>query len=117
MVPFAGSDFWIADLGLEFLHWPKQRLLRKEMRHSQFCHVLESSNPGAGTNGYARVVAWIKAENGGLIHADAYDSQNQLLKQFDPTELEKVNGQHELKEMEMRNRRTGSHSWVTYDLK
>src|SRR5260221_7645511 len=22
--PFAGSDFWIADLGLEFLHWPKQ---------------------------------------------------------------------------------------------
>src|ERR1017187_9255131 len=21
MIPFAGSDFWVADLGLEFLHW------------------------------------------------------------------------------------------------
>src|SRR5262245_3265303 len=24
MIPFAGSDFWVADLGLEFLHWPRQ---------------------------------------------------------------------------------------------
>src|SRR6185436_18362085 len=31
MVPFVGSDFYIADLGLEFLHWPQQRILRKEM--------------------------------------------------------------------------------------
>jgi hypothetical protein len=34
MIPFAGSDFWVADLGLEFLHWPKQLLLRREMRRS-----------------------------------------------------------------------------------
>ena len=27
MAPFAGSDFWIVDLGLEFLHWPRHRLL------------------------------------------------------------------------------------------
>src|SRR5205807_3295664 len=40
MVPFAGSDFWVADLGLEFLHWPDQRVLRKELRRSQSCAVL-----------------------------------------------------------------------------
>ena len=40
MAPFAGCDFWIADLGLEFLHWPNQRLLKKQMRHSKVCYVL-----------------------------------------------------------------------------
>ena len=29
MAPFAGSDFWIADLGYEFLHWPKQTRIVK----------------------------------------------------------------------------------------
>jgi len=30
MVPFAGfKTFYIADLGLEFLHWPQQRLLKR----------------------------------------------------------------------------------------
>src|SRR5580765_2644564 len=27
-VAFAGSDFWLIDLGLEFFHWPTQRLIR-----------------------------------------------------------------------------------------
>ena len=45
MSPFAGSDFWVADLGLEFLHWPQQRITKKEMRRSLFCNVLESINP------------------------------------------------------------------------
>ena len=27
MTPFAGSDFWVADLGLEFFHWPEQKVL------------------------------------------------------------------------------------------
>src|SRR5262249_2824344 len=53
MVAFAGSDFWIADLGLEFLHWPKQRVLRKELRLSQSCDVLESINPEPQPGGYA----------------------------------------------------------------
>ena len=39
-----------------------------------------------------------------------------LIKQFDPTGLKKVNGQRELEEMEMRNEKTGSQSWVKYDL-
>ena len=28
MIPFAGTDFWLADLGMEFLHWPEQRLVK-----------------------------------------------------------------------------------------
>jgi len=116
MSPFAGSDFWIADLGLEFLHWPKQAVIRKEMRKGQFCDVLESTSPTPTTGGYSRVVAWIDIDSGGIVHADAYDTQDRLLKLFDPTALKKVNGQHQLKEMEIRNRQTGSRSRINFDL-
>ena len=29
-------------MGMEFLHWPTQRLLRKEIRRGQSCDILES---------------------------------------------------------------------------
>jgi hypothetical protein len=117
MAPFAGSDFWVADLGLEFLHWPEQRLLKKEMRHSKSCDVLESRNPQPAPNGYARVVSWVTIEGPhGIVHADAYDSRNEVIKSFDPTNLEKINGDYQLAEMEMRNRKTGSQTWIKFDL-
>ncbi len=113
MAPFAGSDFWIGDLGLEFLHWPAQRLLKKEMRHSKSCDVLESINPAPVPGGYARVVSWIMIESPhGIVHADAYDAQGKLLKQFDPKDLEKVNGEYRVDEMQMRNRQTGSRTVI-----
>jgi len=62
MIPFADSEFWVADLGLEFLHWPRQRLLKKEMRHSKSCEVLESVNPQPVPGGYRARVSWIIIE-------------------------------------------------------
>ena len=38
------------------------------------------------------------------------------MKEFDPSGLKKVNGQRKLEEMEMRNRKTGSHTWIKFDL-
>ena len=117
MIPFAGSDFWVADLGLEFLHWPEQRLLRKEMRHSKFCSVLESSTPQPVPGGYSRVVSWVITESPhGIVHADAYDDRNELIKVFDPVNLETVGGDYQLAEVEMRNRKTGSHTWIKFDV-
>jgi hypothetical protein len=116
MVPFAGSDFWVADLGLEFLHWPNQKVLRREMRHGQPCAVLESINPSPAHGSYARVVSWVDTDNGGMLHADAYDDKGQRMKEFDPTGLKKVNGHRQLEEMEMRNLKAGSHTWIKFDL-
>jgi len=112
MVPFAGSDFWVADLGLEFLRWPAPRVLRREMRKGRAAQVLEARNPQANPAGYSRVVAWMDTETGGVLHADAYDAKGELLKVFDPTGVRK----HELEEMEMRNLRTDSHTWIKFDL-
>jgi hypothetical protein len=114
MVPFAGSDFWLADLGYEFLHWPKQAVLKNDMRHSRACKVLESSNPTPGT--YSRVVCWITVEKPHApVHADAYDATGTRFKQFDPKNLEKVNGVYQIESVEMRNSKTGSHTILEFD--
>jgi len=117
MVPFAGSDFYIADLGLEFLQWPQQRLIKKEMRKSRFCEVLESTNPHPATEGYSRVICWVEQEAPhGIVHADAYDAKGKLFKRFDPTEFEKVQGQYQLQEMEIRNLKVDSKTRIEFDL-
>jgi hypothetical protein len=117
MSSFAGSDFWVADLGLEFLHWPGQKLLKKEFKRSCGCSVLESANPQPSANGYARVVSWIDNETGGIVQAEGYDVKGKLLKEFAPKSFKKVNGQWELQEMEIRNVQTGSRTRLEFDLK
>ena len=117
MIPFAGSDFWVADLGLEFFHWPGQKLLKKVVRSSRGCSVLESTNPEPATNGYSRVVSWIDSESGGILHAEAYDAKGKLLKEYDTKKLKKVNGQWQVEEMEICNDRTGSSTRLEFDLK
>lgn len=117
MVPFAGSDFWVADLGLEFLHWPRQRVLNYEMRHGKSCKVLESVNPQPVPGGYARVVSWIMNESPhGIVHADAYDAGGERIKYWDPKNIEKVQGEYQLETMEMRSRKTGSETIIKFNL-
>ena len=116
MTPFAGSDFWLADLGLEFFHWPEQRLWKREMRRGKSCQVLESRRPDSWTNGYSRVISWIHTESGAIVQAEAYDAQGKLLKEFRPTAVEKVNGAWQLKEMEIENVQTGSRTTLVFDL-
>lgn len=117
MVPFAGTDFWLADLGLEFFHWPNQRLVKKEIKRGQACKVLESSiadtaNPGA----YVRVVSWIDSDSDGIVQAEAYDANSKLIKTFAPKSFQKVNGQYQLKEMEIRDEQKDSRTRLEFDL-
>ena len=120
MIPFAGSDFWLADLGLEFLHWPDQRLLKKELKRSQSCYVLESRNPDAN-GGYARVVSWMDIDSvrdagqAAIVLAEAYDAKGKLVKEFEPKGITKVHGQWQLEEMEIRNAKTGSRTSIKFN--
>ena len=116
MVPFAGSDFWVADLGLDFLHWPKQLLVKKEMRRSRSCNVLDSINPQPIAGGYSRVRCWLDIESGGIVMAEAYDARDRLLKEFAPKEMKKIQGEWQLEEMEIRNVQAGSKTRVVFDL-
>jgi hypothetical protein len=116
--PFAGSDFWLSDLGLEFLHWPDQRILRRdkpEMRKGRPCRVLESNNPQA--KGYTRVRSWVDLENKGVILAEAFDSAGRLIKRFSVGSVQKVDGEWQLKDMEMIDEIRGSETRLEFDLK
>ncbi len=91
-------------------------MIKKEMSRSQFCKVIESINPQPATNAYSKVVSWIQHEGGGIVHAEAYDANGKLLKIFEPKEIEKVGGQWQLREMEMRNVQTKSRTRIEFDL-
>jgi len=117
MVPFGRSDFWITDLGLEFLHWPEQRIVEEakiKMRKGRPCKVLESVKPRAEAAGYTRVRSWVDAEKRQPILAEAYGPDNRLIKEFEIGSVTKVNGQWELKNLEMRNAKTDSQTVLQF---
>ncbi len=117
MTPFAGSDFWAVDLGLEFLHWPAQKILRGDTARGRLCNVLESTNPNPSTSGYSRVLCWIDNESLGIVKAEAYDAKGKLLKEFLPKDIKKVDGQWQVGSMEIDNVQTGSRTKLEFDLK
>ena len=71
LLPFAGSDFLECDLGLEFFHWPAQKVLPKttSLKRGREYTLLESTNPNPTPNGYSRVLSWIDKESGGILAA------------------------------------------------
>lgn len=118
-VPFAGSDFWWCDLGLEFLHWPGQRVVKQELSNGRLCLALDSVNPGEG--GYARIRSWIDAEYHALLRAEAYDAQGLLVKEFSTgsfRQIERPAGTAlwVLKDLRIRDPRADSRTELVYDL-
>lgn len=121
MVPFAGSDFWVADLGLEFLHWPVQRLVKKELCRGESCYRIESIAPPSQTNGYVRVVSWMDIDSFnagfvGLVQVQTYDASRKMLKEFRPITFKKVKGEYQVEELKMENFRTGSETVLRFHL-
>jgi hypothetical protein len=115
LIPFAGSDFWLFDLGMEFLQWNRQRIVGTDTRKTQKCYVLESINPIQRRGAYSRVKSWVDMDSMAMITAEAYDSQGKLWKRFEPKKLKKVDGKWRLKEIEMRNFRTDSKTTLIFD--
>ena len=100
-IGLAKSAFTLADLGLEFLHWPKQKTIRKQRRKSRSCHVLESSR--SDSEGTLRVLSWVDIKSGGILAADFYSADGKVRKRFSVKGLTKKDGQWQVDEMEMRD--------------
>jgi len=116
-LPFAGSDFLLSDLGIEFLRWPTQLLQPGEMRRGQPCYVLDSVNPRPELGGYARVRSWIEKEHLGLMMAEAYDGQGKLVKEFAAGSFVKdAAGNYQLKNMEISSVREDTRTELEFDV-
>ena len=99
----AKSSFSLSDLGLEFLHWPNQKTLKKQRRKSRSCHVLESTRPDAGDGGVVRVLSWVDIKSGGVLAADFHTADGKVLKRFSVKGLTKKDGHWQVDELEMRD--------------
>ena len=113
----AGSSFYIADFGMEFLHWPSQTVLKTQRRKSRLCHVLESRNPKPAKGEYHRVVSWLDKETGGILLADIYTAEAKPIKRFAVKGLTKKDGRWQVDEMEMRDTKTRARSRLYFHLK
>ncbi|HSH94223.1 MAG TPA: outer membrane lipoprotein-sorting protein [Roseimicrobium sp.] len=116
MQPFGNTDFWIADLGIEFLHWPVQRIVKNEMKNSQACHVLESIRTNSPATGYTRVLSWVDIDTGGIVQAEAYNEKKQLVKEFSTRSVQKVAGEWQVKELEIRSKAGDTRTRLEFDL-
>jgi hypothetical protein len=115
--PFAGSDFSLGDLGLEFLHWPGQSKLKGEQRLGQPCYLLESTRPQ--TNGIVRVHSWIDEDTLGPLVVEAFDSAGREAKEFslDSSSFHKdPQGRWHLEEMSIENKKTRSRTDLKFDM-
>ncbi len=111
MTPLSESEFWVADLGLEFFYWPSQTILQDakiKMRKGISCFVLESRREDQDAIGYSRVRSWISRDHGGLIYAEAYGVDGKKIKTFEVSDVEKIDGVWKLKELRIRNEKARS---------
>lgn len=115
-IPFATSDFWVADFGLEFLHWPNPRHIKTEMKKGRPCYVIETVNPHPTKNAYAKVWSWIDTEKGGLIRAQAFTSDGNLLKEFEIKSIKRVEGRWQLKALKIMNDQTDTDTILEFNL-
>lgn len=113
---FAGSDFWFSDLGLEFFRWPEQRVIKQEKTRGQQCYVLESKNPDEKGSTYSKVISWIDQDTLGIMQAEAYDASGKILKRFIPKTFQKVNGQYQVKNVEIFNLQSSSSTRLEFNL-
>ena len=118
-VPFAASDYWLSDLGMEFLHWPAQRLVRDakiKMRLSRPCKVIESTSPNPAATRYRRVISWLDAESGAPIYAEGFGASGDRIKTFSLHGLTKAGGQWQPKDLEMSTEKTDSKTQIEFSL-
>jgi hypothetical protein len=73
-------------------------------------------NPKPEGAGYARVLSWIDNETGGLLRAEAYGADQKLVKEFSLRSFKKVNGQWQLREMEIISYPADSRTRLEFEL-
>ena len=114
-----GSDFTFMDLGLEFLHWPMQRVIKTEkpaMKMGQPCEILESRTPRP-IGPYSKVRCYVTRQSGGIISAEAFDQNNTVAKEFAVRKMQKGDeGHYELKEMRMIDNKANSRTRIDFEV-
>ena len=114
--PFAGADFFPADLGLEFFYWSDQKWEGSDRRKGRKCDVVVSSPAPNDNSSYSKVRSWIDHETQGLIAAEAYDLSGKEWKEFSIRRFKKVDGVWRLREIEILDQQKDTRTRIEFDL-
>ena len=93
-----GMDLNYEDLSLGFLYWPHPELLQEERVSLQKCWRVRVMNPGKD-GPYHAVDIWVHQASGSAAKMEAYDRSSKVIKRYEVTKLQKVNGANALKEL------------------
>jgi hypothetical protein len=115
-IAFAQSDFSLIDFGYEFVHWPQQKLLEREMRKGRPCKKLESRPHPEDKYPYSRIVSWIDNETGGILLAEAYDVGGKKLKEFEVKSVRKVEDAYQVQALRMETLPKSSRTLLEFNL-
>ena len=85
--PLLGSRFTYYDLGLAFLHWPNAKYIEEGRVRGRDCFAIESKANGEP---YTRVKLWIDKEYYALLRAEAFDTNDNLVRRFAVTSFKKI---------------------------
>jgi len=88
--PFLSGDFAYEDLELAFLRWPNQKFVRESRRLGFDCWVIESAPAADTPSQYRRVLMWVDKHYMAVVIAEAYDTKNKLLKNFEVKSVRKL---------------------------
>jgi len=99
--PIDGLDFSWADLCFDFLWWSNAVIAGTEKKMNRPCYVLKVFPPEKANQHYAFTRLWIDKKTHGLLQADAYGKDNQLLKRMKVKNLKKVNDMWTLGDVEI----------------
>ncbi|MCF7785427.1 MAG: outer membrane lipoprotein-sorting protein [Prosthecobacter sp.] len=93
-----GMDLNYEDLSLGFLYWPKPQLMGESRVSGQKCWIVRVMNPGK-TGPYYAVDIYVHQASGGAAKMAAYDRSSKIIKRYEVTKIQKVNGTDALKEL------------------
>lgn len=91
-------DFNYQDLSLGFLYWPRPQLLQETRVKNLKCWVVRVMNPGKD-GPYHAVDIYVHQASGGTLKMEAYDRSSKVIKRYEVTKAQKVDGAQTLKEL------------------
>jgi hypothetical protein len=101
------TDITYEDLSLRFLYWDKARV-EGEARVKNFSCWIVLTQPSVRNTDYGSVRLWISKEGSGLLRAEAFNWQGQLVKRFEVISGQKVESKWILKQMRIERFDPGS---------
>ena len=102
-----GTDLSYEDLALRFVYWSRAKVTGEDSIRTRDTWKLQLNAPTHHSQ-YSSVNLWVDKESGALVQAEAYDWQGKLIKRFEVTNVQKIEGKWYLKEMRIETLNPGS---------